>query len=117
MTAHRRPVRYVPCGPPLFPSPPNVNQYDSAACIFTGDTAQHLAGSFDNDTDCNIFKATSGSSFGSLSFGAVAQAGLSYEVVANDLTVVGSLTATTKDLDATPSPLQVVIQLRPLPIG
>jgi len=64
---------------------------DSAAGVFTGEPAQNLGGSFDNDADNNIFKATFGSSFGSLSFGNVAQAGLSEEFVANDLTVVGSL--------------------------
>jgi hypothetical protein len=64
---------------------------DSAASIFTGDPAMNLGGSFDNDADNNIFKATFGSSFGSLSFGNVAQAGLSEDFVANDLTVVGSL--------------------------
>ena len=35
--------------------------------------------------------ATFGSSFGSLSFGLVAQTGLSEDFVANDLTVIGSL--------------------------
>ena len=64
---------------------------DSAAGVFTGDAAQNLGGSFDNDADGNIFKATFGSSFGSLSFGNVAQPGLSEDFVANDLTVVGSL--------------------------
>ena len=64
---------------------------DSEAGIFTGDAAQNLGGSFDNDADNNIFKATFGSSFGSISFGTVAQAGLSEEVVLGDLTVVGSL--------------------------
>jgi hypothetical protein len=64
---------------------------ESAASIFTGAAAQNLGGSFDNDTDNNIFKATFGSSFGSLSFGNVAQPGLSQEMLANDLTVVGSL--------------------------
>jgi hypothetical protein len=64
---------------------------DSAASIFTGDAAQNLGGSFDNDADNNIFKATFGSSFGSLSFGNVAQAGLSEDFVLNDLTVIGSL--------------------------
>jgi hypothetical protein len=64
---------------------------DSAAGVFTGDPAQNLGGSFDNDVDGNIFKATFGSSFGSLSFGNVAQAGLSEEFVTNDLSVVGSL--------------------------
>jgi hypothetical protein len=64
---------------------------DSAASIFTGAAAQNLGGSFDNDADNNIFKATFGSSFGSISFGSVAQPGLSKEFVLNDLTVVGSL--------------------------
>jgi hypothetical protein len=64
---------------------------DSAAAIFTGQSAQNLAGSFDNDSDNNIFKATFGSSFGSLSFGNVAQRGLSEQFVQNDLSVVGSL--------------------------
>lgn len=64
---------------------------ESTAGVFTGDPAQNLGGSFDNDADDNIFKATFGSQFGSLSFGNVAQTGLSQEFVANDLTVVGSL--------------------------
>jgi hypothetical protein len=64
---------------------------DSAAGIFTGETAQNLGGSFDNDSDNNIFKATFGSSFGSLSFGNVAAAGLSEEFLLGDLTVIGSL--------------------------
>ncbi len=64
---------------------------DSAAGIFTGDAAQSLGGSFDNDADNNIFKATFGSSFGSLSFGNVAQPGLAEQFVLNDLSVVGSL--------------------------
>ena len=64
---------------------------DSATGIFAGAPAQNLGGSFDNDADNNIFKATFGSSFGSLSFGNVAQTGLSKEFVASDLTIVGSL--------------------------
>ena len=64
---------------------------ESASGVFTGAPAQNLGGSFDNDTDTNIFKATFGSSFGSLSFGNVAQPGLSESFVAGDLTVVGSL--------------------------
>ena len=64
---------------------------DSSARIFTGDPAQDLGGSFDNDADNNIFKATFGSNFGTLSFGNVAQAGLSQEFILSDLTVVGSL--------------------------
>ena len=64
---------------------------DSAGGIFSGEAAQNLGGSFDNDADNNIFKATFGSSFGSLSFGNVAQTGLSEDFVLGDLTVVGSL--------------------------
>lgn len=64
---------------------------DSAAQIFTGAPAANLGGSFDNDADGNLFKATFGSSFGSLSFGHVAQTGLSAEFIQNDLAVVGSL--------------------------
>ena len=63
---------------------------DSASGIFTGAPAQNLGGSFDNDAANNIFKATFGSSFGSLTFGNVAQSGLSEEFVLNDLSVVGS---------------------------
>ena len=64
---------------------------DSAAGIFTGEAAQNLGGSFDNGADNNIFKATFGGSFGTLSFGNVAQAELDEQFVLNDLTVVGSL--------------------------
>lgn len=64
---------------------------DSAAGIFTGEPAANLGGSFDNDADNNIFKATFGGSFGSLRFGHVAQTGLSEALVLNDLTVVGSM--------------------------
>jgi hypothetical protein len=64
---------------------------DSANGIFTAEAAENLGGSFDNDADGNIFKATFGGSFGSLSFGNVAQTGLSEDFVLDDLTVVGSL--------------------------
>ena len=64
---------------------------DSAAGIFTGDPAANLGGSFDNDADNNIFKATFGSSFGSISFGHVARSGLSEQFILNDLSAVGSL--------------------------
>ena len=64
---------------------------DSIAGIFTGEPAQKLGGSFDNDADNNIFKATFGNSFASLSFGNVAQAGLSEDFLLGDLTIVGSL--------------------------
>ena len=64
---------------------------DSTNGIFTGQAARNLSGSFDNDADGNIFKATFGGSFGSLSFGNVAQTGLSEDFVIADLRVVGSL--------------------------
>ena len=64
---------------------------DSASGVFTGEAAANLGGSFDNDADGNIFKATFGGSFGSVSFGNVAQTGLTKEFVLSDLTAVGSL--------------------------
>ena len=80
----------------LWVAPPSGLEFtsvniDSAAAILTGEPAQNLGGSFDNDADNNIFKATFGSSFGSLSFGNVAQTGLSVDLVLNDLTIAGSL--------------------------
>ena len=64
---------------------------DSAGGIFTADAAQNLGGSFDNDADNNIFKATFGGSFGSISLGNVAPTGLAQDFLLNDLSVVGSL--------------------------
>ncbi len=75
---------------PAFVQLTSIN-IDSAAGVFTGDAAANLGGSFDNDADNNIFKATFGSSFGSLSFGNVAQPGLSEQFVLGDLSAVGSL--------------------------
>ena len=63
----------------------------SATAVFTESSAENLEGAFDNDTDDNIFKATFGGSFGSLSFGQVATPGLSREFLVGDLTVQGSL--------------------------
>jgi hypothetical protein len=89
-------VGYNPTTGELFVDAPAGTQLtsiniDSATRIFTGAAAQNLGGSFDNDSDNNIFKATFGSSFGSLSFGNVAQPGLSQDLLLGDLTVVGSL--------------------------
>jgi hypothetical protein len=88
---------------------------DSAGAVFTGAPAANLGGSFDNDKDNNIFKATFGSSFGSLSFGNVAQAGLSQQFVLNDLTVVGSLAGGgglgNVDLIYVPEPATVVLMV------
>ena len=64
---------------------------DSASGIFTADPALNLGGSFDNDADNNIFKATFGSSFASISFGNVARQGLSEEFILHDLSAIGSL--------------------------
>ena len=64
---------------------------DSASGIFTAEAAANLGGSFDNDADGNIFKATFGGSFSSLSFGNIAQTGLAEDFLASDLSVVGSL--------------------------
>jgi hypothetical protein len=64
---------------------------DSASGILTSAAAANLGGSFDHDSNTNIFKATFGSSFGSLRFAHVAQPGLPQEFVLNDLTVIGSL--------------------------
>lgn len=64
---------------------------ESAAGIFTGSPATNLGGGFDIDTDQNIFKTTFGTSFGSISFGHVAQTGLSMSFVLDDLNVMGSL--------------------------
>jgi hypothetical protein len=89
-------VGYNPATGELFVDAPAGVQLtsiniDSAARVFTGDPAMNLGGSFDNDADGNIFKATFGSSFGSLSFGRVAQPGLTEAFVLGDLSVVGSL--------------------------
>ncbi len=64
---------------------------DSASGVFTNEPARGLGGSFDNDSDNNIFKATFGSSFGEMSLGSVAQPGLTPEFLLNDLSIVGSL--------------------------
>jgi hypothetical protein len=86
---------------------------ESRSGIFIGDAAQNLGGDFDTDTDTNIFKATFGQSFGSLSFGRVAEAGLSEEFVTGDLTVIGSLAGGGElgpvDLIYIPEPSTVVI--------
>jgi hypothetical protein len=68
----------------------SINIFSDLA-IFTGDPAMNLGGDFDIDTDDTIFKATLGTSFGSISFGNIAQPGLSLQAVLDDLTVEGSL--------------------------
>ena len=63
----------------------------SAAGTFVGVKPAVLDGAFDNFAADNVFKATFGGSFGSISFGNVAPSGLTEEFLLNDLSVVGSL--------------------------
>ena len=63
----------------------------SAAARFTGDKPAALDGAFDNFAGDNVFKATFGGSFGSISFGNILPDGLSEEDVTADLSAVGSL--------------------------
>ena len=63
---------------------------ESKSGIFTGDPASWLDGAFDNDSDTNIFKATFGGSFTTVSFGNVARTNLTQDFLQNDLTVSGS---------------------------
>ena len=94
---------------------------DSSSGLFTAESAQNLGGSFDNDADANIFKATFGGSFGSLSFGNVAPSGLSQDTIMNDLTVVGSLAGGgdlgAVDLIYVPEPGAVLLMLIGAMIG
>lgn len=62
---------------------------ESAHGAFTVGAAQHLAGSFDNVTDENIFKCTVGGSLGSVGCGNLVPAG-GYEDSLGDLTIVAS---------------------------
>lgn len=89
----------------------NIN---SDAGIFTG-TAQNLGGGLNTDSDTNVFKATFGSSLGSLSSGHVVQQGLAEDPLLHDLTVVGSLANGRDpgpvDLIYVPEPSTVVLAL------
>ena len=61
---------------------------DSAGCIFDPALNPTLG---DTNGDCNIFIATFRGSFGSRSFGYIAQPGLSEDFLLGDLLVIGSL--------------------------
>ena len=63
----------------------------SAGSKFVGDKPAALDGAFDNFAADNVFKATFGGSFGSISFGNILPAGISEADVAADLSAVGSL--------------------------
>ena len=63
----------------------------SAGNMFIGDKPAALDGAFDNFAADNLFKATFGGSFGSISFGNVLPAGMSEADVTADLSAVGSL--------------------------
>ena len=58
---------------------------------FVGDKPAVLDGAFDNFAADNLFKATFGGSFGSLSFGRVLPANITESELAADLSAVGSL--------------------------
>ena len=64
---------------------------ESTTGMFSGGPALNLGGDFDIFSADTIFKATFGSSFGSLSFGLVAPVGLARSAVMGDLSVEGSL--------------------------
>ena len=63
----------------------------SAGAKFIGDKPAALDGAFDNFAADNVFKATFGGSFGSITFGNVLPAGLGEDEVSADLSAVGSL--------------------------
>ena len=63
----------------------------SAGSIFIGDKPAALDGAFDNFAADNVFKATFGGSFGSISFGNILPIGLAEITLAADLSAVGSL--------------------------
>ncbi len=65
-------------------------QLVSSSGIFTNDPAQNLGGSFDDDSNAQIFKAAFGSSFTSLSFGTVADPGWSEAFLLADLSANGT---------------------------
>lgn len=65
-------------------------QIQSESCSLTGQAAMNLGGSFDIDTDCQIFKFDP-PGFVSLSFGNVAATGLSQAFVLSDFSVDGAL--------------------------
>ena len=90
----------------------------SAAGLFQGDTPALLDGAFDNFAADNIFKATFGGTFGSISFGSVLPAGLAEEDLAADLSAVGSLAGGGAlgevDLIYVPEPTTVLLTLNGL---
>ena len=63
----------------------------SAGSLFVGDKPAALDGAFDNFAADNIFKATFGGSFGSITFGNVLDAGIAEDTLLADLSAVGSL--------------------------
>jgi hypothetical protein len=63
----------------------------SATGLFQGEKSPVLDGAFDNFAADNVFKATFGGSFSSISFGNVLPAGISESDLAADLSAIGSL--------------------------
>ena len=87
---------------------------ESASGIFTGSAAGNLGGPFDVDSDLKIFKATFGNSFQDVSFGNVAQTGLSKNFLLGDLAASGSLLAggtygANVELDYVPEPASLIL--------
>ena len=93
----------------------------SASGKFIGSKPVALDGAFDNFDQANIFKATFGGSFGSVSFGNVAQSGLSEEFLLGDLSIRGSLAGGgdlgNVDLVYVPEPTSVLLLSVGLAIG
>lgn len=56
--------------------------------VFAGPPSDALSGSFDEQTQHTIFKATFGFAFGAVDFGPIAQPGLTAELLRNDFEIV-----------------------------
>ena len=87
----------------------------SDGSLFLGDKPPVLDGAFDNFAADNIFKATFGGSFGSISFGQVLAPDLQRDALVADLTVVGSLSGGGDlgpvDLIVVPEPTAILLFL------
>ena len=93
----------------------------SAAGRFLGDAPALLDGAFDNFASDNIFKATFGGSFGSISFGNVLPVGIAESDLTADLSAVGSLAGGgdlgNVDLVYVPEPTSMLLMAVGLAIG
>ena len=93
----------------------------SAAGRFAGEKPAALDGAFDNFAADNVFKASFGSSFGSISFGNVLPPGIAEGEIAADLSAVGSLAGGgdlgNVDLIYVPEPSAILLFTMGLAIG